>query len=122
MQGINVQWTGGPEMDRVQTDQAGFAVDVDEADLAREKRKARDLRDTQWWKNKRAGGICHYCRRRFAARELTMDHVVPLIRGGKSSKSNLVPCCKSCNSQKKYLLPSEWQEYLDSLAERNPAP
>lgn len=108
-------------MDRARKDQTGFVVEVEEAELAREKRKARELRNTQWWKNKRGGGVCHYCRRRFPARELTMDHVVPLIRGGKSSKSNLVPCCKSCNSQKKFLLPSEWQEYLDSLAERNPA-
>ena len=45
-----------------------------------------------------------------------MDHVVPLIRGGKSTKGNIVPCCKSCNSAKKYMLPIEWAEYLDKLA------
>ncbi|MDE0788643.1 MAG: HNH endonuclease signature motif containing protein, partial [SAR324 cluster bacterium] len=46
------------------------------------------------------------------ATKLTMDHVVPLARGGRSIKSNLVPCCKSCNNQKKNLLPIEWKEYL----------
>lgn len=41
-----------------------------------------------------------------------MDHVVPVVRGGKSSRGNLVPACKECNSRKKYLLPVEWDEYL----------
>jgi len=44
-----------------------------------------------------------------------MDHIVPLIRGGKSVKSNIVTACKACNSQKKHLLPIEWEAYLNSL-------
>ena len=36
-----------------------------------------------------------------------MDHLVPLARGGKSSKGNVVPACKSCNTNKKYHLPEE---------------
>ena len=98
-----------------------FVVEVDEEDLRREKAKARELRNTQWWKNKRATGLCNYCRQRFPARELTMDHVVPLVRGGRTTKSNVVPCCKSCNDKKSYLLPVEWQEYLDSLAAMDPS-
>ena len=94
----------------------GFTIEVDEETLAREKRKARELRDSQWWKNRRGEGVCHYCRQRFPARELTMDHVIPLIRGGRSVKANLVPCCKDCNSKKRYLLPQEWEEYMKSLA------
>jgi len=88
---------------------------VDEDELARERAKARELRRSQWWKNRRATGRCHYCGRQVAARQLTMDHVVPLIRGGKSTKSNLVPACTDCNRKKQYLLPVEWQEYMDSL-------
>ena len=45
-----------------------------------------------------------------------MDHVVPIVRGGRSSKSNVVPCCKQCNSQKQYMLPLEWEAYLKRLA------
>lgn len=97
-----------------------FQIEVDEAHVRREKARARELRNSQWWKNKRAEGVCHYCRRRFPARELGMDHLVPIIRGGRSVKSNLVPCCKECNSKKKYLLPHEWQEYMDALAARKP--
>jgi len=44
-----------------------------------------------------------------------MEHLVPLVRGGRSTKSNLVPACKDCNSRKKYLLPTEWQQYLEGL-------
>ncbi|MBI5444696.1 MAG: HNH endonuclease [Deltaproteobacteria bacterium] len=84
-------------------------------EIAREKAKARELRATQWWKRKRSCGICHYCGESFPPRELTMDHLVPLVRGGKTTKTNVVPCCKRCNATKKYLLPLEWQEYLEHL-------
>jgi 5-methylcytosine-specific restriction endonuclease McrA len=36
-----------------------------------------------------------------------MDHILPVVRGGKSVKSNCVPCCKECNNEKKYLTPAE---------------
>jgi 5-methylcytosine-specific restriction endonuclease McrA len=41
-----------------------------------------------------------------------MDHVVPLARGGVSTKANCVVACKECNNKKRYLLPMEWEEYL----------
>ncbi|MBN2333016.1 MAG: HNH endonuclease [Deltaproteobacteria bacterium] len=91
-------------------------IDKDEAHIAREKQKARDLRRSAWWQNKLAAGICHYCGRHFPPEELTMDHVVPLSRGGKSTKGNIVPCCKACNNQKKYLTPVEM--LLDQLPDR----
>lgn len=46
-----------------------------------------------------------------------MDHIVPLSRGGKSTKGNVVPACKGCNNKKKYMVPIEWEEYLESLTE-----
>lgn len=79
----------------------------DPAHIAREKQKAKKLRQSQWWKNILAKGVCHYCGQKFSPEELTMDHVVPLARGGRSTKGNLVPCCKECNNQKKYLTPVE---------------
>lgn len=81
----------------------------DEGHQRREKEKARELRQSQWWKRRLAKGVCHYCGRRFPARELTMDHVVPVARGGKSTKGNVVPCCKECNTRKKTQLPAEWE-------------
>ncbi|MBU2512510.1 HNH endonuclease [bacterium] len=87
-------------------------IPVDEEHLRREKAKARELRQSQWWKNLRGKGKCYYCRQRFPAKTLTMDHVIPISRGGKSTRSNIVSCCKECNNKKKYLLPVEWDEYL----------
>lgn len=92
-----------------------FTFFTDEEDIKREKRKARELRHTQWWKRRCAKGVCHYCGSRVPPAELTMDHVVPVARGGKSTKGNVVPCCKDCNNRKKQLLPMEWEDYLKKM-------
>jgi len=92
-----------------------FHAEADDASIAREKVRARELRRTTWWKRKLEEGRCYYCARPFEASQLTMDHLVPLARGGKSTRTNCVCACKTCNSKKKYLLPIEWQEYLSSL-------
>ncbi len=81
--------------------------------IARERARARELRASQWWKNQLATGICHYCGGKFPPGELTMDHVIPVARGGKSDRGNVVPCCKACNQSKKFLTPAE--RILDSL-------
>lgn len=92
-----------------------FVVELSEQEIKREKDKARDLRRSRWWQNRLAKGICHWCGGVFPPAELTMDHIVPLTRGGKSVRGNVVPACKECNSRKKYLLPIEWEEYLERV-------
>ncbi len=88
---------------------------VDEAEIRREKDKARKLRKSRWWQQKLSIGLCYYCGKSFKPKKLTMDHIVPLARGGRSTKENLVACCKGCNNKKKTLLPIEWDEYMESL-------
>jgi 5-methylcytosine-specific restriction endonuclease McrA len=88
-----------------------FLVEVSQEQVRRERDKARELRQSQWWKRKRAAGICHHCGGKFPPKELTMDHLVPVIRGGKSNKGNLVPSCKDCNSRRKHSLPFEQADY-----------
>lgn len=83
--------------------------------IKKEKLKARKLKNTKWWRKKLERGICYYCGKKFSAKELTMDHKIPLSWGGTSERSNIVPACKSCNFKKKYLLPWEWEEYLRVL-------
>lgn len=41
---------------------------------------------------------CVYCGTK--ERKLTMDHVMPLSKGGEHNKSNIVPACQPCNSSK----------------------
>lgn len=92
-----------------------FSIHLEEDDITREKHKARDLRKSQWWKRKCSTGVCYYCNRPTFPGELTMDHIVPISRGGKSVKGNVVPSCKECNNKKKELLPMEWEQYLTKL-------
>lgn len=87
-----------------------------EKEIKSERSKARSLKKSQWWKRKRADGICYFCKRKIMPKELTLDHIVPIIRGGKSTKGNVAPVCKECNDKKKYLLPIEWEEYIERLA------
>ena len=97
-----------------------FISNVTDEEIKREKAKAQSLRKSQWWKRKRSEGFCYYCKKKVAPKELTLDHIVPIIRGGKTTKGNLVPVCKECNSKKKYLLPIEWNEYLERLNKETP--
>jgi 5-methylcytosine-specific restriction protein A len=92
-----------------------FLVETSPEAIRREKEKARALRKSQWWRRRVAKGECYYCKGRFAPEDLTMDHIVPVVRGGRSVRGNVAPACKACNSKKKYLLPVEWDEYLAGL-------
>lgn len=46
---------------------------------------------------KRDGFECQYCGTK---KELTIDHIIPKAKGGKTSWNNLVTACKKCNSKK----------------------
>ncbi|MBI5639378.1 MAG: HNH endonuclease [Nitrospirae bacterium] len=94
-----------------------FITEVTQEEIKRERARARELRKTPWWKRRCSEGVCYFCRKKVHPKELTMDHIVPIIRGGKSAKGNLVPACKECNNNKKHLLPLEWEEYLNRLRE-----
>ncbi len=48
----------------------------------------------------RDGYRCQYCRKKFAARDLTYDHVVPRSAGGRTCWTNIVTACRDCNTRK----------------------
>ena len=56
---------------------------ADDAHVRRERAKARALRQSAWWRAQLAKGRCHYCGGTFPPAELTMDHLVPVARGGR---------------------------------------
>ncbi len=91
---------------------------VGSSNLQEEKNKGKRLKNSAWWRKKIANGICHYCGEKFKPGDLTMDHLVPLVRGGTSERINLVPACKDCNNKKKYLLPLEWEEYVNNIKKK----
>jgi 5-methylcytosine-specific restriction endonuclease McrA len=43
---------------------------------------------------------CQYCGRVFSPKNLTLDHILPRAKGGKSTWENLVACCHECNATK----------------------
>jgi 5-methylcytosine-specific restriction endonuclease McrA len=49
---------------------------------------------------------CFYCG---SLKSKTIDHVIPINKGGTHSIGNLVPCCKSCNSSKHDKFIMEWR-------------
>jgi len=73
---------------------------ADEEHVRRERAKVREAKKSRWWQQKTSNGLCHYCQRKFTIKELTMDHIVPIARGGTTSAGNVVPCCADCNKKK----------------------
>lgn len=58
-----------------------------------------------WAKCEATGWICTYCPEVLTKDTATMDHVIPLSRGGADSIENIVPACRSCNARKGNRLP-----------------
>jgi len=52
-------------------------------------------------------GRCQYCHKRFPEKELTLDHVLPVVRGGRKTWENIVTACMKCNQKKGDRLPEE---------------
>jgi len=50
---------------------------------------------------------CQYCGKRYPTSELSIDHIVPRSRGGRSIWDNLVCACVACNVRKGGRLPQE---------------
>jgi len=48
----------------------------------------------------RDGNRCQYCGKKFDSKNLNLDHVVPLARGGKTTWDNIVCSCLPCNTRK----------------------
>ena len=57
----------------------------------------------------RDGFACVYCG---DTEKLTIDHVLPVSRGGKSTFENCVCACGDCNSRKSDKTPSEAKMFL----------
>lgn len=52
-------------------------------------------------------GVCYMCLGKFTFKEMEMDHVIPLCKGGKHEKTNVKMCCPTCNKKKGAKLLSE---------------
>jgi len=50
---------------------------------------------------------CQYCERQFGTPNLSLDHVMPRSRGGKTTWENIVCACRKCNIRKGGRTPRE---------------
>ncbi len=70
----------------------------------RSHRSVRLSRDNIFIRDKHT---CQYCAKKLPNRELTLDHVMPISRGGGKSWENLVAACHPCNRVKASRTPNE---------------
>ena len=72
----------------------------------------KQRRAVSGWRRRRldvlraAGWACVYC----GAPATTVDHVVPLSRGGGNGRENLAAACLDCNLSKSSMLVEEWRK------------
>jgi len=57
--------------------------------------------------NDRDNNVCAYCGEKFSSRHMTVDHIIPVVKGGKDSWLNCISACKSCNNRKAGRTPEE---------------
>ena len=88
----------------------------------------KEIKDKNWWRNwsenrvdivkfkKESEKICHYCGKKITNKdELTVDHVIPVSKGGENAKDNFVISCKTCNREKANLSAERYTEFLNII-------
>jgi 5-methylcytosine-specific restriction endonuclease McrA len=63
-------------------------------------RRKRNPRFTRYNLYLRDMFTCQYCIATHAQSNLSMDHVLPISKGGKTNWTNIVTACKTCNGKK----------------------
>lgn len=53
---------------------------------------------------KRTGGICACCGRKLTVDTMTIEHVIPISRGGLDGPANTIALCEQCNKDKGNML------------------
>jgi hypothetical protein len=95
-------------------------MDIPDSELSTRPRKTQgwhknhqewchELRATAIWRH---GSRCWYCGVGLANSEVTLDHVIPRCKKGKTVSSNLVPACRTCNHEKKDLALDEYRIFV----------
>lgn len=78
----------------------------------RQKRYSQEVRKMIYDK---AGGRCALCGRTITLSEMTLDHIVPLDRGGEDSVRNLQSACRVCNHFKSNIRPEDFMERITAI-------
>lgn len=62
---------------------------------------------------KKSNTRCYYCNEKVGINYRTVDHKIPISRGGLTVGKNLVMSCEKCNSEKGFLTEEEYREYKE---------
>lgn len=57
-------------------------------------------------------GRCVYCEKPFKIRDMTADHITPLVRLGLDQPENITIACKPCNERKADMTVEEYRQML----------
>lgn len=63
-------------------------------------------------------GHCAYCGCTLEYKDMQVDHVKPIHRGGEDDIFNMLPACRSCNHYKSTLELEEFRKYLSEIPKR----
>lgn len=61
---------------------------------------------------KRSDCSCQICGCELAFEEMSVDHIIPLAKGGDDQMDNLQCACKTCNALKQDFLPGDFYEKI----------
>lgn len=77
-------------------------------------RRKRSL-PKRWNRNRlldKFGGCCGLCKKAFEKmKDVTIDHIIPLSKGGPDVFENMQPAHEQCNQMKRDMSPEEFREY-----------
>ena len=65
----------------------------------------------------KTNGLCTYCGTELTLESLTVDHIIPIFRGGENDLDNLVPACWDCNTLKASMTLEEFNTINESRRE-----
>lgn len=69
------------------------------------------IRDKQRKFKKKSELICRYCNKALILKTATVDHLIPVGRGGPDEEWNYGIACHKCNSEKADMTEDEYREY-----------
>ena len=78
---------------------------------ARQRGLACDLTLEQWLHLlEQSEGKCYYCHNFVGEKKLVFDHMIPIIKGGGTTLTNVVAACRKCNADKRGRTVEEWKQ------------
>lgn len=58
---------------------------------------------------------CIFCGKKLTFRTSTLEHIVPISKGGTNDKANLAVSCHRCNSNRGNRSVAEWQDIVSHM-------